>query len=291
MAKLSNDYIRANSGLTPASSYSLADHAEAFYGGVGSVADRKLAWLHAQTGLTGSIADLDSQLGVVFAAPVGPLVGPVTHLNTVLGGQTTRTGANTVSISKPAEASQGTFLVAEFGMAPQAADGTGTSLVRAITPPTGWTLLVSGSDTGTPGTQYAAYYYFAGANEPASWSWSFDGPSNTVSQLRVFSGVNVANPIAASNYTPTPATATTRVTGTITTTEQTFICYSTDDRNASNPVAPDAGTALNVFQTSSASLTTARAGLQPAGSYSKTLTGAASTSNAGNIIYALRSQS
>lgn len=56
---LTNDYVVAHSGLTPASSYSLADHRSAFYGGSGSLADRERAWLAAHsTVTTGSLSDM-----------------------------------------------------------------------------------------------------------------------------------------------------------------------------------------------------------------------------------------
>lgn len=52
-------YITAHSGLTPAASYSLADHKTAFFAGAGSLADRERAWLAAHSSVTGgSLADM-----------------------------------------------------------------------------------------------------------------------------------------------------------------------------------------------------------------------------------------
>lgn len=215
-----------------------------------------------------------------------------THVATAAGAQTLYTSGTPTShsVTKPASATSGTYVIVELGLKVDPPSTTGTvGLITSV--PAGWTMLAEGWVSGSPSSRYAAYGKFMGSSEPASWSWSYAANSDTVSVTHVFSNVHLTTPVPERGWLAQAASGTTRVTPSITTAGDRYVFYSTNDRNASDPVVADAtenGTKVRNSIASSAQVTTFRAGNLVAGTYSRTMTGAASTANAGSAIFALK---
>lgn len=223
----------------------------------------------------------------IGANAFGRLAGPtglVTHVSTTASTPTSTTTSHTAVT--PAGATAGRYAIVELGMAVN--PGIANS-VAVVTPPAGWTLLASGNHAGTPAAQYAQYGKFLTGSD--SWTFTYDVTSNVVSEVRLFDGVNTSMPVdtARTSWLASTVTATTRVTPTITTPGSRYLIYSCHDKAGSTgTVAPDAGTILTSAITSSASLSTARAGTQAAGTYTYTFTSASNSLPVGASIATLR---
>ena len=98
-----------------------------------------------------------------------------------------------------------------------------------ITASAGWILVRRINNASGTANGLAIYRKVAGASEPASYSWTISGSTNTVGGIQSFSGVDTASPINVENGQttasalthPTPSVVTT-VAGTVLVTAHTF---------------------------------------------------------------------
>jgi hypothetical protein len=108
-----------------------------------------------------------------------------------------------LGINKPSGTAAGDLMV--LSIAARSSNAT-------ITPPAGWTLLLSNTETTTPTTtptsKLSTYYKIAGASEPASYNWS-SGTSESVASLVSFSGVDATTPFDGVTPLGTPNTSAT----------------------------------------------------------------------------------
>lgn len=221
----------------------------------------------------------------------------ITHIATAVAANSNHTAnggtSGSAAIAYPASAATGYYCIVEFAWSIQ---GTPASAMT-IGVPTGWTTLNSGFKSATPGIQYAQYGKFltsADASGLGTWTWTSASGADVVAQTRLFTGVNGTTPVVAgeSGYIANGATGTTtRTTPSITTAGSRLLIYSTHDRSGDVLTAPNSEPSLNNFQSSSASLTTARitnTDTSPAGTYSRVFTGGTSTSAWGASIVALQ---
>ena len=71
---------------------------------------------------------------------------------------------------------------------------------RAITAPSGWTLVWRIDNTGADGgnaNSLAVYLKTAGATEPSSYTWTFSTSTGSTGGISSFSGVDTTNPVDA----------------------------------------------------------------------------------------------
>jgi hypothetical protein len=145
----------------------------------------------------------------------GSSIGLFSATKTTTGSQTavTATIAGTVNSSSN---NYGVLLDLKFGLAINKPVGTvegdlmvlsiaARSSAATITPPAGWTLLLSNTQTNqtnyqnSTSSKLSTYYKVAGASEPASYTWS-SGTTESVASLVSFSGVDTTTPF--DNVTP-----------------------------------------------------------------------------------------
>jgi hypothetical protein len=63
-----------------------------------------------------------------------------------------------------------------------------------ITPPSGWTLIISTVGSAS-NSRLSTYYKVAGASEPANYQWTFSGGQTNQGGISTYYGVNTADPI------------------------------------------------------------------------------------------------
>ncbi len=93
-----------------------------------------------------------------------------------------------ISINKPADAAAGDILVAAISVS----GGSAT----AITPPTGWALILRTDSSDD--VSLVSYWKAAGASEPASYIWSVTPHMRAVGGITRYAGIDQTNPIDAS---------------------------------------------------------------------------------------------
>ena len=110
-----------------------------------------------------------------------------------------------INVGRPTGTLAGDLLLASLGV-------RGTSTVTA---PAGWTLIRT--DTYTSSLRMHTYWRVAAAGDPASWTWTFSGSRLATGTIHAYSGVNTADPIAASGGAAAATTSTTATAPSITT--------------------------------------------------------------------------
>lgn len=196
----------ALSGLTPATAYSLADHA--------------MAALVAEHGVTGSLADLIS-LGL----PDGEEPPPDPELPTIVGHTNAfGTGTATRTLTPHASTATGDLMVAIFA-----------TNAQLITPPVGWTQRVSAT-TGTMQTQ--VFTKVRGAAE-TTYDFTIAASATDTHALVTINGTDEADLIVgADGIRSVNGTATTSVAPSITTTSaMTLALVITTDRSTTTEAA------------------------------------------------------
>lgn len=152
---------------------------------------------------------------------------------TLIGAaQTAGTSANTVTVNVPTGTTTGHLMVVSLSFNTDA----------TITTPTGWTLAATLG--AAAGALFGAYYRWAGASEPASYT--FSGTASTASSaiLATYSGVDSTTPL---DVTPvsTSGTGTSLNVGPITTASAAALLhYASVARSSSDTVTVDAALTL-----------------------------------------------
>ncbi len=144
-----------------------------------------------------------------------------------MGGSGNATGAGatatTLVIAKPTGTVEGDFLIAQITVKGLAAG--------AITPPTGWCTAGDACSISTnapartngTGISQAVYYKFAGASEPATYTWTFPSSLRASGGIISYQGVDVTQPFDVASTSATNASTTPTATGVTTVTPQTKI--------------------------------------------------------------------
>jgi hypothetical protein len=125
--------------------------------------------------------------GALLLWPAGAALAAITFQGTAVTTQS-NPAATSLQVNKPAAAVEGDLLTAQIVFL------KGSDIT--VTAPAGWTLVVrtnSGSDIGS-----AIFRKFAGAAEPASYTWNFSQSVQAVGGMLAYSGVDPLNPIVAS---------------------------------------------------------------------------------------------
>jgi hypothetical protein len=104
-----------------------------------------------------------------------------------------------LGISKPSGTVAGDLMVLSIAARSSAA---------TITPPAGWSLLLTNTETTTTTSKLSTYYKIAGVSEPASYNWS-SGTTESVASLVSFSGVNTTTPFDGVTPLGTPNSSAT----------------------------------------------------------------------------------
>lgn len=175
------------------------------------------------TNITGS--STASATITVNAAPPPPTTGSITVVNssTTYSGTATPTAVLPV----PAGTAAGDVLVASV-----AAD-----LNPAMTPPVGWTPIVSGLSVST-GARLFSYYHVVGASDPASFTWTFSTSVKWGGGITAYRGVNTTTPLDSSVVTATDTswTKSSLTVGSITTATNGAMQISTIVCDCASPV-------------------------------------------------------
>jgi RHS repeat-associated protein len=114
------------------------------------------------------------------------------------------TTATTITVNNAVGTTTGDLLVATVGVASTVA---GTSAPTVATP-SGWTLIASSSNPN--GQLVAAFYKFAAAGDPVSWTFTLSASGRAVGAIVAYTGVDPTTPIdvsgtAVPNVNPFPA--------------------------------------------------------------------------------------
>jgi len=150
----------------------------------------------------------------------------------------TAVGQSSVAANKPTGTVSGDFMLAKI------ANWTG----RAITPPSGWTLLTT--QTGGSYTQVLVYYRVPGTTpytpltEPANYTWSLSGTDDAHLEIQTWYNVDTANPIdvyGGQGGAATTSVTTTSVTTTTANTRLVFFAGFSDSNNTSASATPAGG--------------------------------------------------
>ena len=156
----------------------------------------------------------------------GPYVGPFIYTAAAIAFgtvATTVTATTTISITKPASANTGDFLIAALAYN----GGTGTSFTSV---PSGWTLIRN--TTGGTNVGIATYWHVVGASDPGPYAWTISGSATErlSGGILRYTGVDPTTPIDASNGNT--GTDTTLEAPTVTTTlanDMVIAFYAVDD--------------------------------------------------------------
>ncbi|MBI3778343.1 MAG: hypothetical protein HY274_05445 [Gammaproteobacteria bacterium] len=116
-----------------------------------------------------------------------------------------------LTIPKPAGTLTADVMIASISVTPS---------TITITPPVGWTLISTVTQSSATTSKLVTYYRVAGVGEPASYSWGFSGGTHNgaVGGIASFSGVDNLAPIDAQAGTPT-VSATSHTAPSVTTTQ------------------------------------------------------------------------
>ena len=160
---------------------------------------------------------------------------PATGGITVVNSSTTYSGTATLTapLPVPAGTAAGDVLVASV-----AAD-----LNPTMTPPTGWTPIVSGLSVST-GARLFSYYHVVGASDPASYTWTFNTSVKWGGGITAYRGVNNATPLdsTVATATDTSWTKSSLTVGSITTATNGAMQISTIICDCASPVfSPPSG--------------------------------------------------
>jgi spore germination protein YaaH len=155
----------------------------------------------------------------------------------------TNGAGSTFTINKPTGTVQGDILVALM------THDVGTS--TTVTPPAGWTSIATINNGATIGQD--AYYLFAGASEPASYTWTMNAANAMDGGILCFtSGINTSVPVDVKS-TNTGASTAIVATGVTTTAYGDILIAGWSTNNNVSPSAGDAGMTNAVDQHSATS--------------------------------------
>lgn len=150
---------------------------------------------------------------------------------------------SSLTITKPTGTVSGDVLVAAIAIRPE---------TLTITPPSGWSLVLSQANTNTQANAVAVYTKVAGASEPTSYTWSFSaGSTGSSGGIAAFTGVDSVTPVNVSGGATTGVSASVSVNApsVTTTVANTMLVTVHADSNA-NTWAPPSGM-TEAFDTSS----------------------------------------
>lgn len=166
--------------------------------------------------------------------------------------------------------------------------GTGTS--NDFTTPTGWTLVGTAFDAGTPSIRLSVFEKkWASGDTLPTLTWP--NASQAVAVVKIRRGVDLTTPVPQASVVVHAGTSTARTSGTITTTQDGVIEYAFADRSGSTftkGTGTDDSLASVLLSTSASLASFAVPGVSVAGTYTKTATATANTSVGASAIYELK---
>jgi PKD repeat protein len=132
-----------------------------------------------------------SSAPVTKTITVSPSSSAIRTVGSVSSVATTAVGA--VNLSAPATSAPGDVLISSFTI-----DNTAT-----VTPPNGWTPIVTGLKPNSGATLYAYYHVVTAGEGPTGYSWGLSAAQKWGGGITAYRGVNTTNPLDI----PTAATA------------------------------------------------------------------------------------
>lgn len=126
--------------------------------------------------------------------------------------------AVSLTITKPAGTVNGDVLIASIAA---------SSSTATITPPSGWTLVNSATQSNTNPSKLSTYSLAAGASEPASYTWTASGSPDVVGSIAAFSGVDSGASMINVQSAQATGSALTHAAASITTTVANTMLVST----------------------------------------------------------------
>lgn len=160
--------------------------------------------------LTATNSGGSTSANTTITVAAGTTPPPATGGISVVNSSTTYSGtaAGSATLSVPAGVAAGDVLVASIA----------GDLNATVTPPAGWTAIVSGLSVGS-GSRLFSYYHVVGSGDPASYAWTFSKAVKWGGGITAYRGVDNAKPLDASVVTAvdTSWTKTSLTVGSVTT--------------------------------------------------------------------------
>ncbi len=166
-------------------------------------------------------------------------MGPYTNMDLSGGGNNYNHGVlfavrpappTSLTITKPTGTADGDVLIASIAASSSAA---------TITPPSGWTLVNSQTQSNTNTSKLSTYWLAAGASEPASYTWTFSGGARDLAgAISAYSGVDASAGTINAQAAQATGSSTSHATPTITTTVASTMLVSTHAYASAGTWAP-----------------------------------------------------
>lgn len=154
----------------------------------------------------------------------------------------------------------------------------------------GWTLLGSSFDTGSPGVRLTAVYRVYQAGDPSSITWAWASPGNYVTGGVAYSNFDTTTPVENASFQGQVASATAFPTPSVTTTDSGLVCSLFSNRSAGTWTGLPGTSRSTGAATSSANFGYSDSGTaQAAGAQSKTGTFSVATSVGNTAIWLVKS--